>query len=259
MHTTSRICVILGIASVLGWTQAATAQATLTRAEKALIKLFDGSLTLTVSTNKDVIDRSSLPAVAMKASKGEFLETFGPNKGKVFTRTIKNTRTYPKTWPKSPVGTITETIPGDVVLYEMLDVERGLVAPLGLDLHQSVQVAYEPGELMVPLGPNVKPYEMKLQVYNLTDPKKVTHTGSLKVSASDRGQWTVVVPGGTFECVLYAIAYDGKVGPANVTDTALVFIDPHEGIVAKVTRSKVSAFLVYNQDDRFAYVKAKSQ
>jgi len=233
-------------------------QASLTSTETSLIKFFDGNLTLKPSTSKDDIDRSTLPKAAMQASSGSFLETFGPGKGKEFTRTVKATKTYPKTWPASTAGAVTETIPGDLVLYQILDPKRGLVAPLGLDMHQAVQVAYEPGELMIPMESKLAAYDMKLKVYSLTDPTKVTHTGDLKVTSTDRGQWTVDVPGGSFECVMYTITYDGKVGPASVKDTAIVFVNAKEGVIAKVTRSKVSAFLVYSADDRFAYVKAKN-
>jgi hypothetical protein len=67
----------------------------------------------------------------------------------------------------------------------------------------------------------------------------------------------VKTPAGEFDCVMFTIKYDGKVGPANVHDTALAFVSPEYGIIARVTRNKISAFLVYNADDRFAYALAK--
>ena len=53
---------------------------------------------------------------------------------------------------------------------------------------------------------------------------------------------------------MYSTTYDGKVGPASVKDTSIVFVNPEVGVVGRVTRNKVSAFLVYNSDDRYAYV-----
>jgi hypothetical protein len=249
----------LGLVILVGsGTAAAQQPEELTSKEKAFIKYFGGNLTLKPSLSKDTIKRSDLPSAALKESTATFLETWGPQKGKLFTRTIKATKHYPKTWPVSPVGAVTETIPGNFVYYKILDISKGLIAPVELDVHAAIQAAYEPGELLVPIGPKIEPYDMKVLVYNIADPTKVSHSGSLKVTAQDRGQWSVSVPGGTYECVMFTIEFDGKVGPASVKDMAIVFVNLEQGVIARITRTKVSAFLVYNTEDRFSYVLAKS-
>ena len=53
---------------------------------------------------------------------------------------------------------------------------------------------------------------------------------------------------------MYTIRYDGKVGPASVKETAIVFANAEHGCIAKVTRNKGTAFLVYNSDQREALV-----
>lgn len=229
----------------------------LTSREKELFSHFNGKVKLEASKTKKGIDRSALPLAAMKSSSNEFLETHGPHAGKTFVRTVKKTDTYPKTWPISEKGAVTDTLPGDYVYYQILDKERGLITPLELDLHATIQGAYTPGVMMVPISGKVAPYKIKVKVYDLTNPNSVKHTGEFHASATDRGQWIVSTPAGEFECVMYTLEFDGRVGPASVKDTALVFVNPEFGVIARVTRNKVSACLIYNTDDRFAYVLNK--
>ena len=259
MITMSRTLILFVLASSVLLLSAATPMASddFTSAEKELLALFKSKLTVSAPKTKKGIDRSSLPAAAMKTSSHEYLETYGPQAGKTFTRTVKPTRTYPKEWPVSSKGAVTDTVPGDYVFYEILDDKRGVIAPVELDLHSSVQVAYEPGEIMVPNSDKVAPYDIKVLVYDLTNPTSVKHSGQFKVTTVDRGQWSVKTPAGTFDCVMFTITYDGKVGPASVKDTAIIFVSPDHGVIAKVTRNKVSAFLVYNADDKLAFVLNK--
>ena len=247
----SLMLMVLAICASVGTAEELTYQ------ERELFKCFDGKVTIEPQKTKKAIDRAALPAVAMKASTREYLETHGPHAGKVFTRTVKPTRSYPKSWPATSKGAVTDTIPGDYVFYQIMDKDRGLISLVELDLHSTVQVAYQPGEIMVPSSGNVDPYKVKVKVYDLNNPTSVKHTGEFNVQTKDRGQWTVKTPAGTFDCVLYTTTYNGSVGPASVKDTAMVFVNPEHGVIAKVTRNKVSAFLVYNADDRFGFVLNK--
>jgi hypothetical protein len=247
------ILLTLTLGMTLGLSGQPTVDQDLTSREKELLKYFKNSLTMVPQQTKKWIDREAILKECMKPCERAFLHVGGEK----FSHAVATTKMYPKKWPVSNHSAITNTIPGEVVMYEILSPEYGIIAPTELDLSASVYVNYEPGQLIVPNGKNLKPYTMKVFSYDLHNPTTVQHSGELKVNSIDRGQWTVKVPGGTFDCVMYSTTYDGKVGPASVEDTCIVFVNPEIGVVARVTRSKVSAFLVYNSDDRYAYVLAE--
>lgn len=235
-----------------------TAGVELTSAERDLIKYFGGKLTLEPIRAGDPIDRATVARAWMKPTSAEYLETSGPNKGKTFTRTVKTTRKYPEKWPYPKAGAVTATIPGEFVFYDAMTPDRGVVTRTELDMGASVHVVYEPGEVIVPAGKNIPTYTTDVKVYDLHNPGSVQHTGKLKVTAKDRGDWKVTTPAGTFNCAMFTVTYNGSVGPANVKDTAILFVHPELGCVGKITRNKVSAFLVYNSDERMAFVLSKT-
>lgn len=226
----------------------------LTSAEQDLIELFGSKLAMKPIKGGTPIDRESLVKAWMTSMTGGFLETHGPHKGKVLKRSVTSTKKYPAKWPNKKNGAITINLPGEFVYYEVHDDDRGVMIPTELDIANSVHVVYEPGELALPAGKDTSEYTTSVKVYALHDPGSVEHSGSLRINAQDRGEWNVTTPAGTFPCVMYTIRYDGKVGPASVKETAIVFANAEHGCIAKVTRNKVTAFLVYNSDQREALV-----
>ena len=250
MNRIAGIFLVLMLGMTTGMAAQPSTDQELTSREKDLLEYFKDSLSIVPQRTKKMIDRESLIEVCMKPSELTFLHVGG----KKFVHTVAKTTVYPKKWPVSSKSAITNTIPSEVVLYEIHSPEYGIIAPAELDLAASVYVNYEPGQLIIPNGKKIKPYTMKVLSYDLHDPTTVQHSGELKVTTADRGQWTVTTPGGTYDCVMYTTIYDGKVGPASVEDSSIVFVNPVVGVVGRVTRNKVSAFLVYNSDDRYAYV-----
>ncbi|MCH2160471.1 MAG: hypothetical protein MK085_01220 [Phycisphaerales bacterium] len=258
MHQTGRQLLLLGILVVasLGAVRSGVAP-DLTSQEKALLKYFEGKLSAEPVRTGSKIDRNALGKAWMTPASAEYFEAYGPNKGKTFTRTVKATGKYPEKWPYPEAGAVTVTIPGEYVFYDAMTPDRGVVTRTELDMGASVHVVYEPGEVVLPIGKNTSVYTTRLKVYDLHDPGAVKHSGKLEVTSMDRGDWKVTTPAGIFTCAMFTVTYDGSVGPANVKDTAIMFVHPEHGCVAKVTRNKVSAFLVYNSDDRMAFVLTK--
>jgi len=58
-----------------------------------------------------------------------------------------------------------------------------------------------------------------VNVYDLGDPKKVSHSGSLDVIYSYLGTYRVTVPAGSYDAALVKWSYSGKIGPANIKDS----------------------------------------
>jgi hypothetical protein len=117
------------------------------------------------------------------------------------------------------------------------------------DRDNEVLSRFSPGEPLMIAG--LKPGESRkvavnVQVASLSDPKKITHRGTLDVTYTYIGAYKVTVPAGTFDAELIRWDYRGTVGPAEIEQTDYRFIAAHAGMVAMVQNRQVSAMLFYN-------------
>ncbi len=125
------------------------------------------------------------------------------------------------------------------------------------DLGNKVLSRFVPGEPMI--IPGLKPGEsrkttLQVSVYDLSDLKKVTHSGSLDVTYTYIGTYRVTVPAGAYDAVLIRWNYDGKIGPATIKDTQHRFIAPGAGMVAMAQIRSISAMLIYNDHTKHGKV-----
>jgi hypothetical protein len=117
------------------------------------------------------------------------------------------------------------------------------------DLGNKVLSRFSPGEPMI--IPGLKPGEsrkstLQVAVYDLSDLKKVSHSGSLGVTYTYIGSYRVTVPAGTYDAALIRWDYAGKIGPADIKDSQYRFLAPGAGMVAMVQIRSISAMLIYN-------------
>lgn len=117
------------------------------------------------------------------------------------------------------------------------------------DLGNKVLSRFAPGEPMI--IPGLKPGEsrkstLQVSVYDLSDLKKVTHSGSLDVTYTYVGAYRVTVPAGTYDAMLIRWDYSGKIGPANIKDSQHRFLAPGVGMVAMAQMRSITAMLIYN-------------
>jgi len=117
------------------------------------------------------------------------------------------------------------------------------------DRDNEVLSRFTPGEPLMIVG--LKPGESRkvsvnVQVAELSDPKKITHKGTLEVTYTYIGAYKVTVPAGSFDAELIRWDYRGSVGPADIEQTDYRLIAPHAGMVAMVQNRHVSAMLIYN-------------
>lgn len=223
--------------------------------EKRMLALLGDKVSVVPSEAK--IDQATINPAVFKQGVGDYLVTHGPKAGSRLPLTVEFGGRAPATWPKSDRPPTIVTIPGREVLYLHRDADGRLLMPTQVDLEHSVLVSFTPGELFLPVGAVPPPYETKVRVWDLHDPTRLEHSGSLRIEARDRGVWKVETPAGTFECRLHRMDYTGKVGPAEISDTSLILTSPEVGLVARVEGKRVSAFLVYNTDTEFAFVLAE--
>ena len=130
---------------------------------------------------------------------------------------------------------------GSIVLVSEQDKDEGVIT------------RYSPPEPMLISG--LKPGDSKkstisVKVYDLSDPKEVSHTGSLNVTYSYIGAYKVTVPAGNYNAALLKWNYEGKVGPATISDVQYRLIAKDVGMVASVDKLKVHAVLVYNKSTK---------
>jgi hypothetical protein len=130
------------------------------------------------------------------------------------------------------------------------------------DLSNKVLSRFSPGEPMI--VPGLKAGEsrkenLQVAVYDLSDLKKVTHTGSLDVTYTYIGTYRVTVPAGSYDAALVRWDYAGKIGPADIKDSQYRFFAPGAGMVAMVQIRSISAMLIYNDHTKQGKTLGRTQ
>jgi hypothetical protein len=153
---------------------------------------------------------------------------------------------------------------GQSTIYDLGTTGDGsIVSPSEQDLTQGVLTQYTPSrpvllQGMQPGAPTTT--TLQVNVFNISDPSTVTHTGTLTLTVTYLGRYQVTVPAGTYPAALIKWQYNGQVGPATVSDLEYRFFADGAGPVAAIDKQSVSAFLVYNKDTKFGKVlSSKSQ
>ena len=93
-----------------------------------------------------------------------------------------------------------------------------------------------------------------MKVYDLSDPKEVSHRGYFNMIYTYVGAYEVTVPAGKFHASLFRSEYKGKIGPASVEDVQYRFLAKGVGPVALIEKLDVSAFLVYHDHTKYGKV-----
>jgi hypothetical protein len=125
------------------------------------------------------------------------------------------------------------------------------------DKDQGVISRFSPPEPIYVSGMNPgdsKQIKIDVKVYDLSDLKDVSHSGSLDLTYSYLGAYEVTVPAGTFQAALIKWDYKGKVGPASIEDTQYRFLAEGVGVVAMVEKKNISAMLVYHDHSKYGKV-----
>lgn len=173
--------------------------------------------------------------------------TSGDHKGRTIDQSVErvNRESGETTW-KVTAG---ET---DVVVYT-LDKDGNLLfvshaePDKGLDGHYSPH----PPLLIRGMEPGAThKADFEVKVYYLDQPGKLKHQGSLALKLSYLGMFEINLPSGKQEAALIKSAYVGKIGPGKVDDTQYRFFVENFGVVAMVERKDISAFLLYNDEEK---------
>ena len=222
--------------------------------ERKLMRIFGDAVKVSASTAD--IDRKRLLDAALKPGSRRF-QRFGDGDDDTMEITVGPARRSPPGWPRGDARPTMVQIPNASISW-LVRVRDALVMPVQVDLSHSVSVRYDPPETRIFAGPDPKPVEMGVEVYDLQGSGSPEHTGSLEVELIDRGVRRLKTPAGGFDVVMFRSSYRGRIGPANIDDHALLFVSPDHGIVAAVEHKDVSAMIFYEQDTRRAQVLAAS-
>jgi hypothetical protein len=175
----------------------------------------------------------------------------GPNQGSTETDILQ---TNPQPGPDSQW----QYTAGQSTIYALGTAADGsIVSPSEQDLTQGVLTRYSPSRPVLLPGMQSgtsQSVPLQVNVYDISDPSTVTHTGSLTLTVTYVGWYQVTVPAGTYPAALIKWRYDGQVGPATVSDVEYRFFADGIGPVAAIDKQNVSAFLVYNNSTKFGKV-----
>jgi hypothetical protein len=136
---------------------------------------------------------------------------------------------------------------GDLTMSAVSDTDEGVVA-VTTPANPFVLTGMGPGES--------RSFSQTVSVNYLDDPTRRDWGGSLNATYTYVGTYQVRVPAGTFNAILFRIASQGKVGPADVTYTAWYLFARDVGLVAMVNLEDVSAFWIYHVDTTIGKVLA---
>jgi hypothetical protein len=118
-------------------------------------------------------------------------------------------------------------------------------------------VRYDPPQPIVTKGMapgSSNETRIDVQVFDLARPDRRKYRGHLDLVHSYLGAYEVTVPAGRFEAALFEWKYSGKIGPAKVQDVQYWFLAKGYGLIARIDKLHVSAFLIYHQRSRNAGV-----
>jgi len=200
----------------------------------------------------------SLPNTSKLFPLGETTWTFRFVSGKKKGTTQKSVFTPEKKAGSGPTARLSEGPKTSYFVRQSTSGDLSIVSEQ--DRNEDVIVRYGPPEPLIVSG--ISPGESRhikigVKVYDLGDPSDLTHQGSLDVTYSYVGAYTVTVPAGAYEAALIKWHYTGSVGPANIEDTQYRFFADGVGIVASVDKKDITAMLVYNDHSKFGKVLVK--
>jgi hypothetical protein len=169
----------------------------------------------------------------------------GPNAGKTQTLGLAKTRrpNGKAAWrfQLSPTlaGFIHPTPQGDLLMPAVSDMSEGVVV-ITTPANPFVLKGMKPGES--------RSYLQKVVVNTLGDPADHEYSGSLNGTYTYLGTYSVTVPAGTYEAVLFRLKCEGKVGPAHTQDTAYYFFARGKGVIAMISQEDATAFWIIHID-----------
>ena len=141
------------------------------------------------------------------------------------------------------------TIKGIAELYFQKDSAGNVSTVAEKDLDKGVLSRFTPGDpLIVPglkAGQSITS-KHDVEVFDLSNLAKVSHSGSLDVTYTYVGTYRVTVPSGAYDAALIRWNYTGKVGPATIKDSQYRFLASGAGEVAMIQIRSISALLIYS-------------
>ena len=150
-----------------------------------------------------------------------------------------------------------DTGDGRNVLFGQLDQQGNLISYASQDNQEGVISRFNPAQPILLAG--MTPGEIlratsDISVADLSQPNVETHSGKLDVAFEYVGAYTLHVPAGAIQAVLFKTRLSGKVGPATIDDTIYRFFAKNCALVAEVETEDVSAVLIYHEKTRVGKV-----
>jgi hypothetical protein len=223
-------------------------------------------------------DRAQLDRLLGKGVVGEALpsaplagiEAYLPPKDRVMTLRVvtsdKRTTTETHRIEETPDAAFAPgwryTIEGIAELYFQKDSAGNVRTVAEKDFDKEVLSRFTPGDALI--IPGLKPGQSiksrhKVEVFDLSNLKKVAHSGSLDVIYTYVGTYRVTVPGGTYDAALIRWDYSGEVGPATIKDSQYRFLANGAGEVAMIQIRSISALLIYSDHTKRGKLLERTQ
>ena len=143
--------------------------------------------------------------------------------------------------------------------FKNTDDKGNIILPSTVDKSHGVVSKFDPPMITLKSGmaPGDKSTQsVEIKVYDLSNPKRQTHSGKLDLTLQYVGAYEVTVPAGTFEAARIKWELQGKIGPAKYQDVQYRLVSPDDGLIALVERKDPSA-IFYHQEVQVGKVLEK--
>ncbi len=131
-----------------------------------------------------------------------------------------------------------------------------------IDRKEGVRTEFNPAKPLIPRG--LEPGAQRrtstwVRVMDLDKPGRLRHEGELGVTLTHLGNLHVQIGFGEFDVYLLRLEAQGKIGPAKIMHRQYYFYAEDTGLVAFVETRKITAFAIYEKNERQAMVLEREE
>ena len=204
------------------------------------------------------IDPASLIEAFTRAQNWPFRMIEGPKQGQRTEISIHPRSQLPGSDEPSETPLWAFEIPGVITQYAVA-AEEGLHSSLILLQEGPLTLSYIPPDPVLLRGVGhgeSKTYEMDVEVHPVSDLKDTRFTGRIRATYMNKGSYRFETPSRTFDGVIIATEYKGKVGPVSVNDRDLRIYSPEVGLVAMVVHDRLHALFLIRENKFLTLLRA---
>jgi hypothetical protein len=130
------------------------------------------------------------------------------------------------------------------------------------DRKEGVRTEFNPAKPLIPRGlepGGQRRTSSRVRIMGFDKPGRLRHEGEVDITLTHLGNFHVQIGFGEFDAYLLKLEAQGKIGPAKIMHRQYYFYAEDTGLVAFVETRKISAFAIYEKNERQAMVLEREE